>query len=465
MKLHIRNLGRIEEAEIDWRPLTVFVGETNTNKTWTAYAAYALAQGLQTRVGFRLDEKYFPSRSDSVSSISAKITQEIKQRLSDVSHERDRLQELATHRRAELATYENSDGWQLRLTGAKLARCLALDASQFSETDVRLSVQNDGALTPLWHDMRVFLDTLELGGEGVSLQLNSDERRSTRSVHFPVTDDFFLFEIPSVIESLLLGFFSSVVPFPAERKALTSLYNLLGDQFEELLSRPVVDYVWYLRRARNRHEFARSRNVSSHQAIGPIADSLEQIVGGHVGFGDGAAVLRYFRDGLAPLALHGAASLVRSLAGLFFSADQDTRFRSLLVIDEPEMNAHPRAQCQIIELLAQLVNQGHYVLITTHSPYILDQLNNLVNAGTVPEERREELAQRFTLKTPDAFLDPEKVSVYHFRADGESADAKVVVEDLYDRDENLIDGDTFANISEDLERTFLATVKANLKRE
>lgn len=33
MKLSVKNLGRIESAEIDVRPLTVFFGANGTNKT------------------------------------------------------------------------------------------------------------------------------------------------------------------------------------------------------------------------------------------------------------------------------------------------------------------------------------------------------------------------------------------------------------------------------------------------
>ena len=37
MKIQIANLGVIEKAEIDLKPLTVFIGGNGTGKTWTAY--------------------------------------------------------------------------------------------------------------------------------------------------------------------------------------------------------------------------------------------------------------------------------------------------------------------------------------------------------------------------------------------------------------------------------------------
>jgi predicted ATP-dependent endonuclease of OLD family len=38
MKVSIRNLGIIKEAQIDLKPFTVFIGPNNAGKTWLAYA-------------------------------------------------------------------------------------------------------------------------------------------------------------------------------------------------------------------------------------------------------------------------------------------------------------------------------------------------------------------------------------------------------------------------------------------
>src|SRR5260221_7793706 len=38
MKIKFNNFGPVEKAEIELRPLTIFVGPNNSGKTWTAYA-------------------------------------------------------------------------------------------------------------------------------------------------------------------------------------------------------------------------------------------------------------------------------------------------------------------------------------------------------------------------------------------------------------------------------------------
>lgn len=48
--------------------------------------------------------------------------------------------------------------------------------------------------------------------------------------------------------------------------------------------------------------------------------------------------------------------------------------RSLIVIDEPEVHLHPKWQIKYAELIVELVKADINVLITTHSPYMLEAL-------------------------------------------------------------------------------------------
>jgi len=58
--------------------------------------------------------------------------------------------------------------------------------------------------------------------------------------------------------------------------------------------------------------------------------------------------------------------------------------KSFFLIEEPEAHLYPEAQKKIIELIALLFNStSNRVLITTHSPYVLAALNNLLLAGHI----------------------------------------------------------------------------------
>lgn len=69
--------------------------------------------------------------------------------------------------------------------------------------------------------------------------------------------------------------------------------------------------------------------------------------------------------------------------------NQKTNF----IIEEPESHLFPDAQKQITELIALVYNAGHSVFLTTHSPYVLGSLNNLLYAGQSSKREAKAVAQ------------------------------------------------------------------------
>jgi hypothetical protein len=58
--------------------------------------------------------------------------------------------------------------------------------------------------------------------------------------------------------------------------------------------------------------------------------------------------------------------------------------------EEPETHLHPSAQVEVVKTIAYLISRGHRFVITTHSPFILYVINNLIQAhiayeGNPPE--------------------------------------------------------------------------------
>ncbi len=60
----------------------------------------------------------------------------------------------------------------------------------------------------------------------------------------------------------------------------------------------------------------------------------------------------------------------------------------LFIIEEPESHLFPESQKYITELISLVNNCNHSILLTTHSPYVLGTLNNLLYAKTTPLENR-----------------------------------------------------------------------------
>ena len=73
-----------------------------------------------------------------------------------------------------------------------------------------------------------------------------------------------------------------------------------------------------------------------------------------------------------------SSSAVRSLLDIGFYLRCVAKEGDLLMVDEPELNLHPQNQRRIARLFARLVNLGVKVFITTHSDYIVKELNTLI---------------------------------------------------------------------------------------
>lgn len=81
-----------------------------------------------------------------------------------------------------------------------------------------------------------------------------------------------------------------------------------------------------------------------------------------------------------------------------------------IVIEEPEAHLFPEAQKNIINLITLLANvNDNQVFITTHSPYLLTSLNNLVYAYQVGQKHPEKVSE---IVNKQLWLNPDKLQAY-----------------------------------------------------
>lgn len=76
--------------------------------------------------------------------------------------------------------------------------------------------------------------------------------------------------------------------------------------------------------------------------------------------------------------LRQTSSMVSELAPVILFLKYLVRPGDLLILEEPEAHLHPASQRRMAQGIVRLVNAGVRVLITTHSDYLLHQLNNLM---------------------------------------------------------------------------------------
>ena len=73
-----------------------------------------------------------------------------------------------------------------------------------------------------------------------------------------------------------------------------------------------------------------------------------------------------------------SSSSVKTLSGLVVYLRHIAKKGDVLIIDEPEMNLHPDNQRRLARIFARMINNGLRLIISTHSDYIIRELNNLI---------------------------------------------------------------------------------------
>lgn len=120
----------------------------------------------------------------------------------------------------------------------------------------------------------------------------------------------------------------------------------------------------------------------------------------------------------------------------------------LLYVEEPESHLFPLAQKAIVELLTLFLNnkEGNQLVLTTHSPYILTSINNLLFAHKVATQNPEIADKVADLVDREKWIDGEKIGVYYVNNGG--------IESIIDEETGLIGEQALDTASEEIGEEF-----------
>lgn len=111
------------------------------------------------------------------------------------------------------------------------------------------------------------------------------------------------------------------------------------------------------------------------------------------------------------LPLSRSASSVKDLAIFLLYLKHVAKKEETIILEEPETTLHPDNQILLARLIAKLINAGLRIVVTTHSPYFLEQLSHCVVAGS------SQAGKEFREFADDERLDKDSVAAYSFKED------------------------------------------------
>ena len=468
MKIKFQNLGSIKEAELDLRPLTVIIGPNNSNKTYIAYSIYGLWEQINSDLFF----------------ICRAISEEFSEQ---VANQKDILSLEINKYFITLVSKYIKDS--IEKFSGNILELFFQDSSRkiFEKTHFQIEITENiirEAINELLN--QIFYDHDHLKKIGIS-KIEDDNEKLILYFGRGVNNTSILNNIHIFLVMFIRNVFSDSLPLPAERNAFINTYKILASRRYKLLKevgrkvfnreilsnnrqfellqeqgdisypQPVEDFLDFLSdiELANKADIA-PKNKNEFQKL---ADQIEDHIQNknktkfkNTKFG-GKEIKVSVKRGLE-IDLYNASSSIKQLAPLLLYLRYRAKVGDFLVIDEPEMNLHPESQVKLLEALSILVNLGVRVLLTTHSPYIMAHLNNIVNGNHEDQEILENQAQSLYLQDSQAFLKMDQVSAYEIKEN------KLL--SLHDPDYG-IRWDTLSDVSVDVQQKFFAIYEAGQK--
>ncbi len=423
--LAVKDFGPIAEA-VELRPFTVFVGASNTGKSYLAILLYALHQFFRSRhrrvdilptdidiaptndrldalgewLGRTLAEKRGSHLVDIVlpEDVAALVrpamedvggaapvfdaevgrcfgVAEIRSLIRQSGGKSARIALHSAHRGTSLEQPDLSYHFTIARAGSQIAASVSPDLPLRIHTSNHRWLRMAHGPKPLEH----LADQVAAYAKGAM----------ARPIHYLPADRACLMHAHRVVVSSLIGRASRTglgveSPLPA-------LSGVLADFLEQLIDLGDTKYEAGYRRARISRQFA---------------ERLEaDILGGAVGIHRSAVGYPSFRyrpaEWKRDLPLMNTSSMVSELAAVVLYLRHIVRPGDVLIIEEPESHLHPAMQVAFTRLLAAVVRSGVRVVLTTHSEWVLEALANLVRLSEVDRSQRQEIAGDDLALTPD----------------------------------------------------------------
>ena len=468
VEIEVQDFGPIVHAKIDLRPMTVFIGPSNTGKSYLAILLYALhrvfagigVSGIlrfkalhwwdaeraqrQLPAGTVADIEHLVQAMGDVNPVGAGssivlpdgMVESIRTRFSDLGNGTgtEILRSFGVDKARTLVRKGEIDRARL------VIRCGAATNPPFSEHLLEFSFRGaefhahipDAISVPKHLITEVNLDsTLRY------IRSHTDRGISDFDgfLYWDTIDWFIERIMPYLVGALHLPAFY----LPADRTGMVHAHGAMVGAM--LANVPMVGLQPYTRTpmlsgvasdflrqliALDQVPASPERTVSQQVGVHGAAAGIERnILHGTIGVERSELInyphFTYHPDGWKEeLPLMHASSMVSELAPVVLYLRHLVQPGNVLIIEEPESHLHPAAQVEFTRQLAKLVQAGYRVIITTHSEWILEELANVVQRSHLPPE---ELS---TVSVSDAALTADQVGVWLFRQKTCPRDSEVV---------------------------------------
>lgn len=382
ISFRFENIGPVKKAEIELGNLTVIAGKNNTGKTYLVYTMYGFLKNFQNNPWRRMYKQ--PDYYRWIEDLAKEVrTQERTQFPVD-------LQTIAEHKRK--LTSEYSEFFSLFV----LPNVFSSRKDDFEDSSVSIQLPDP---TPSLGTTREGGNPIQYDGTHLIIDPDPPMLRMIQHHRGFLGAQYAQFLAPELLADISI--------ISAERFGISLFYkeldftkNQLVEMLQELRDKEFSsDDIMYLisERVSSRYALPIKDNIHFTRSITQLNEKkgelfgknlfgrVEQLMDGTYSTSDDEIRFHSMesrksrsRDLAFDIPLHRASSSARGLSDLYFLLKHQAIPHQLLLIDEPESHLDTENQVLLARVLAHFVRAGIRVLITTHSDYLLKELNNLV---------------------------------------------------------------------------------------
>ena len=217
---------------------------------------------------------------------------------------------------------------------------------------------------------------------------------------------------------------NNVCCFPAERSGAILFYNQLLENRNNILrqlelsqdinllknisrySEPVNEYIIRLNKLEeyeNKEETEIYKNLVKNI-------NIQNIIEGEIIIKSNQIIYKSEND--LELNMGLVSSTVKTLAGFFLYLKYQAQTGDIVFIDEIELNLHPENQRKIIKLINYLSKQGIKFIISTHSPIITEEIDNMLLFEKVKDKINSEEMKEYGINS-EYGLKTSDINVFH----------------------------------------------------
>lgn len=408
MKLNIKNLGAISNVEIDLsKNINIFCGQNSTGKTYLAYIIYALINH-----SFKL-ESNSKLANDLVHNLYAEY--ELQDSLL-IKYRNQLIDNLKVSLHQVFGISEE--------TSEKLFKDFEISYCDSEEVFFKKLSEKEISFTRTFNKSKFrFIKSENSRIVNIILDSNSFVEKST----FEYLESYLV----SIIYSMII---KDPIPrihiLPVERNSIFTFKNQLSntkhdtydylkkmsssrkkDKFEAFLETAVGNYRYPMAITDGIDD---AENLTDLKKIkGEFYDEAceieKKILKGSINIDSDDEI--NFKCGKVNLPIQTSSSIIKSLSSLIIYLKHIAKKGDLIIIDEPEVNLHPDIQVEIIRILISLSNKGFKFIISTHSDYIIRELNNMIMFSSL---KKKKLTLSKEYYSDDLFIDINTLNVLYF---------------------------------------------------